>query len=106
MQVVKNLTNVFTGADNGSTVTLSPDTYATVRLSENPSTGYSWNVSTTEGLLIVGDLFIENETGLVGGVEPRSGSSERWKREERHSRPCINGHGRTPPAPKTGLSST
>lgn len=73
MQVVENRTDVFTGADNGGTVTLSPGTYATVRLDENPSTGYVWNVSTTDGLTIVGDLFTENETGLVG-----AGGTHEW----------------------------
>lgn len=37
----------------------------TVRLDENPSTGYRWNVETAEGLEIVGDSF-ERTGDLIG----------------------------------------
>ncbi|MDN7023860.1 hypothetical protein FGU65_02960 [Methanoculleus sp. FWC-SCC1] len=64
--VEDNRTHLYSAADNGTTVTIPPETYGTVRLAENPTTGFSWNVSATEGLLITGDLFLQNETGLIG----------------------------------------
>lgn len=37
-----------------------------IQLKENPTTGYSWNVTVTEGLSIIHDEFIAPDTRLVG----------------------------------------
>ncbi len=41
---------VYTDADNGRTVTAAVGDSITVRLSENPSTGYAWKATYSEGL--------------------------------------------------------
>jgi predicted secreted protein len=43
--------------DNGRTVELSVGSILTVRLQENPTTGYSWSVEAANGLEKVGDSF-------------------------------------------------
>jgi len=38
----------------------------TVKLDENPTTGYSWNMTVGDGLKIVSDRYVANKTGLMG----------------------------------------
>jgi inhibitor of cysteine peptidase len=57
---------VYNEADNGMTETLPLGTPFMVMLQENPTTGYSWNVSVTDGLEITNDTFIPPTSGLVG----------------------------------------
>jgi inhibitor of cysteine peptidase len=40
----------------------------TVYLEENLSTGYSWNVSVTSGLIIVNDTYLPPNTTLLGAA--------------------------------------
>lgn len=55
--------------DLGRTVEVEAQSVVTVRLDENPSTGYRWNVETTEGLEIVGDSFERAGDAMgTGGV--------------------------------------
>jgi inhibitor of cysteine peptidase len=53
-------------SDNGKTETLPLGTSFIVMLQENPTTGYSWNVSVTDGLKITNDTFIPPTSGLIG----------------------------------------
>jgi inhibitor of cysteine peptidase len=48
------------------TETMTLGTSFMVMLQENPTTGYSWNVSVTNGLNITNDTFIPPTSGLVG----------------------------------------
>jgi inhibitor of cysteine peptidase len=57
---------VYNESDNGKTETLPLGTAFTVRLNENPTTGYSWNVSVTSGLNITNDTYIPPTSGLMG----------------------------------------
>jgi inhibitor of cysteine peptidase len=57
---------VYNEGDNGMTKTLPLGTTFTVVLEENPTTGYSWNVSVTDGLKITRDTFIPPTSGLIG----------------------------------------
>jgi inhibitor of cysteine peptidase len=57
---------VYNESANGTTVTLPLGTSFAVWLQENPTTGYSWNVSVTEGLQITNDTFVPPTSGLVG----------------------------------------
>lgn len=52
-------------ADN-TTATVPVGSNITISLAENPTTGYSWNVTSARGLSYVNDTFFEPETGLVG----------------------------------------
>jgi inhibitor of cysteine peptidase len=37
-----------------------------VKLNENPTTGFSWQMNTTDGLAVVNDEYIAPDTELVG----------------------------------------
>lgn len=66
--------HVYTEADSGKTVQeLLGETF-NIRLQENPTTGYSWNLSVTDGLRISRDEYIPSSTGgqVVGGGGIRS----------------------------------
>lgn len=57
----------FNETNNNETVTLPAGSAITISLVENPTTGYSWNVTSSRGLTYVNDTFIPPEdTGLVG----------------------------------------
>ena len=58
----------FTENDNGSTGTIAANTRFAVTLAENPTTGYSWNASTSDGLTILSSDFqgSQHEEGMVG----------------------------------------
>jgi inhibitor of cysteine peptidase len=64
---------VFGPADNGKNVTVAAGTGFTLRLPENPTTGYTWNLTPPEGLIIVKDGFIAPDTKLVG-----AGGTREW----------------------------
>jgi inhibitor of cysteine peptidase len=62
----------FTEKDNGTTGEIAAGTRFAVQLEENPTTGYSWNASTSSGLTVLSSEYQENQhaegmTG-VGGV--------------------------------------
>ncbi len=57
---------VYNESDNNKTVALALGSPFIVRLDENPTTGYSWNVSVTGGLNITDDTFIPPTSGLIG----------------------------------------
>jgi inhibitor of cysteine peptidase len=65
---------VYTEADTGKTVEEPLGETFEVRLQENPTTGYSWNLSLTEGLTLSGDEYIPSSTGgqVVGAGGIRS----------------------------------
>lgn len=57
---------VFGPEDNGKNATVAAGTVFSLRLPENPTTGYIWNMTTPEGLSIVRNEFIAPDTRLVG----------------------------------------
>jgi inhibitor of cysteine peptidase len=62
-------------SQNGTTVSVNRAADITLRLNENPTTGYQWNLTTTPGLVIVNDTFIpSNTTGKLVG----SGGTRIW----------------------------
>ncbi len=64
---------VYNESADGSTVTVPLDGTFAVVLAENPTTGYSWNVTVTRGLEITNDTYIAPESGLAG-----AGGSHEW----------------------------
>jgi len=66
----------YDGGSNGKTVTLAPYSTVTIRLKENPTTGYSWVVTLPEGLSVVSDVYTPDAvpTGIVG-----SGGTHTWQ---------------------------
>jgi inhibitor of cysteine peptidase len=60
---------------NNATVTITQGSTLTVKLEENPTTGYRWNMSASSGLRVVNDTYIPSDTSgkLVG-----SGGTRIW----------------------------
>ena len=58
----------FTEKDNGTTADIAANTRFAVQLGENPTTGFSWNASTSPGLTILSSDYQENKhpEGMVG----------------------------------------
>ncbi|MDD1694938.1 MAG: protease inhibitor I42 family protein [Methanoregula sp.] len=58
----------FTEKDNGTTADIAATTRFAVQLEENPTTGYSWNASTSSGLTVLSSDYQENKhaEGMVG----------------------------------------
>lgn len=60
---------VYTLAANGTTVQETLGEEFNVRLEENPTTGYSWNMTSTDGLDLVSDQYIPSQTsGPMAGA--------------------------------------
>ena len=66
---------VYTESNNGQTISVAKDSMVTIKLKENPTTGYSWQVNVTPGLTIVRDEYIPDKVpaGMVG-----SGGTHTW----------------------------
>ncbi|MDO9034555.1 MAG: protease inhibitor I42 family protein [Methanoregula sp.] len=67
---------VVTQEQNKATVSVNPGSVITVRLQENPTTGYQWNLTTTPGLRVISDNYVPSDTTgkLVG-----SGGTRVWE---------------------------
>lgn len=61
---------ILTAQDRGRTVQLAAGESATLRLSENPTTGYRWTVLSNAGLELVRDTY-EGGSGAVGAGSTR-----------------------------------
>lgn len=59
---------------NESTVAVKLNSRFALELAENPSTGYAWNLSTTEGLRVVSDEYIP-----PGGAAVGAEGTHRWE---------------------------
>jgi len=68
-------TSSFSQADDGKTYSLSLDTEIQLRLPENPTTGFTWNLSVTPGLSVLNDSYVPSDTTgkLIG-----SGGTHVW----------------------------
>ena len=66
---------VVTEEQNKATVSVNQGSVITVRLQENPTTGYQWNLTTTPGLRVISDNYVPSDTTgkLVG-----SGGTRVW----------------------------
>jgi inhibitor of cysteine peptidase len=66
---------VVTEEQNGATVNVNTAAIITVRLPENPTTGFTWNLTTTSGLQIINDTYKPTyTTGKMVG----SGGTHIW----------------------------
>lgn len=67
---------VVNGSQNTATIVVNRSSDITVKLEENPTTGYLWNLTTTPGLTITSDSYIPTDTSgkLVG-----SGGTHIWE---------------------------
>jgi len=62
-------------SQNTATVSMNQSNIITVRLAENPTTGFQWNLTTTPGLRVVRDEYVPSDTSgkMVG-----SGGNRVW----------------------------
>ncbi len=66
---------VVTEEQNNATISVNQSNVITVKLQENPSTGYKWNLTTTPGLKVMSDIYVPSDTtGKVVG----SGGTHIW----------------------------
>jgi inhibitor of cysteine peptidase len=67
--------NVYTSSDSGKTLTVSMGETFIVKLPENPSTGYSWNLTAGSGLEVISDQYVPDSASrqIVG-----SGGYHTW----------------------------
>ena len=89
-------------SQNGATVYVNRTADITLKLKENPTTGFQWNLTVTPGLVIANDTFIPSDTTgkLVG-----SGGTRVWEMnaagpEPRRSMRCTCDHGNRSPGMK------
>jgi inhibitor of cysteine peptidase len=68
-----NTTPTFNESYNNQTETMKSGETFKVVLDENPTTGYSWNVSVTGGLTVLNDTYLAPNTTLVG-----AGGQHEW----------------------------
>jgi inhibitor of cysteine peptidase len=67
---------VFTEEQNGATVYMNKSSTITLKLQENPTTGYSWNLTVTPGLTVTNDTYIPSDTS---GTMVGSGGMHIWE---------------------------
>jgi inhibitor of cysteine peptidase len=53
-------------SSNGKIVTIPMGSRVLVRLSENPTTGYTWNATASKGLAIISDTYTSPDGTLIG----------------------------------------
>jgi len=58
--------HMFDDTNNGETYTVASGDTIQIKLVENPTTGYSWDMTVPEGLTLVSDEFIAPDTELAG----------------------------------------
>jgi len=58
--------HMFDDTNNGETYTFEPGEIIRITLAENPTTGYSWDMTVPEGLTLKRDEFIAPDTELAG----------------------------------------
>jgi inhibitor of cysteine peptidase len=57
----------FTEADNGTTIsTIALNESFRISLKENPTTGYTWNVTVSPGLILLSDNYIAPKDAMPG----------------------------------------
>jgi len=70
----KSVSASYGDADNGKSISVNEGTTVTIILDENPTTGYAWNMTATDGLSVTGDKYIQGgQPGLVG-----AGGTHEW----------------------------
>lgn len=59
--------------DNDTTVNMTKNTTFSIQLDENPTTGYQWVISSSQGLDVLESTYSANKSGLIG-----SGGIHEW----------------------------
>lgn len=92
--------DTFGMADRGGTYPVSLDAPVQLRLPENPTTGYTWNLSITQGLSLINDTYIPDDT--TGRLVGAGGTHVWFLRAIQPGNQGISGIYRRPREPVTG----
>ena len=63
----------YTDTDNGNTISLTRNSVIKVRLNENPTTGFSWNISASPGIQVLSSSYLSSAPGRFG-----AGGTHTW----------------------------
>lgn len=67
---------LFDGTNNNETYNISQDSLIYIKLEENPTTGYAWEITTTEGLVVISDTYESSDTS---GQKVGAGGIHEWE---------------------------
>ena len=59
-------TTTYTAKDNGKTLSIVKNSIVKVQLEENPTTGYSWNITASPGIQVVSSSYQSSGMGRFG----------------------------------------
>jgi inhibitor of cysteine peptidase len=63
---------VVTEEQNKATITMGLNNTVTLKLKENPTTGFQWNLTTSPGLVVTADTYLPSAPQLTGSGGVRS----------------------------------
>jgi inhibitor of cysteine peptidase len=63
---VSVLTPAYNEKDNGQTISSARNSVVKVQLNENPTTGFSWNVTTSPGIQVLSSAYVSSAPGRFG----------------------------------------
>jgi inhibitor of cysteine peptidase len=67
--IMQIMPRTYTGYDSGKTITVKKGEVFRVKLAENPSTGYAWEMTTSDGLKRISDRYVANDVaGRIAGA--------------------------------------
>jgi inhibitor of cysteine peptidase len=67
---------LFDGTNNNETYTITQDSLIYIKLEENPTTGYEWEITTTDGLVVMSDTYEPSDTS---GQKVGAGGIHEWE---------------------------
>jgi inhibitor of cysteine peptidase len=95
-------TPTYTEKDNGKAFSLARNSVVKIQLKENPTTGFSWNITTSPGLQVLSTSFLPSSTGRFG-----AGGTRTWViKGTGTGLQQFNGIYRQPWMPLTGSETT
>ncbi|MHC1602327.1 MAG: protease inhibitor I42 family protein [Methermicoccaceae archaeon] len=68
----------FTAADNGTTVSIGLGEMFSVSLAENPTTGFLWDITTTDGIAIESDKYTPDQPPEGDELMTGAGGVHEW----------------------------
>ena len=75
---------IITEADNGKTINVKPGHIIILKLNENPSTGYSWQMKLSKGLELLSDKYSSESSGPGGRAILGAGGYHLWTIEAKY----------------------
>lgn len=66
VMTITEKSSLFTESDNGKYVNMTKGQEFQVKLDENPTTGYMWVPTVSDGIRIIGDIYTPSSSGRMG----------------------------------------